>query len=140
MNHLFSGPIFFVRVTVLGRFIQCNIKTFLRRSTMVADIFSQTTTKLSRFDGNATFLEHAIILSKSLKYLLSCSQWSFLENISDKLDCLNNLEIVLIAKRLVFNTIVIMPEAQTLKFHGSIETTPVDVSEMCNQLTREGKC
>ena len=95
------------------------------------EFISKLTTKLSRFEGNATFVEHAIILSKSLKYLLSCCQWSFLENISDKLDCLNNLEIILIAKRLVFNTIVIMPKAQTTKFYGSIATAPVNVSEMC---------
>lgn len=52
----------------------------------------------------------------------------FLENILQELDCLNTLEVVLIAKRLLFKNIVIMPERQTpIKIHGSMINVSVTV-------------
>ena len=57
-----------------------------------------------------------------------------IEKIPKELDCFNNLELVLISKRLIFKEIVTMPKGQTPKIHGSIVNAPVNVSEACNHL------
>ena len=54
--------------------------------------------------ANPTFVEHATLLLRSLKFLVN---GLFLENKPAELGCLNNLEVVLIAKRHLFKKIVI---------------------------------
>ena len=61
-----------------------------------------------------------------------------IEKIPKELDCLNTLGLVLISKRLLFKKVVIMRKGQTPKMHGSIVNVPVNVSETCNYLPREG--
>ena len=63
-----------------------------------------------------------------------------IEKIPKELDSLNTLELFLISKGLLFKKIVIMPKGQTLIMHGSIVNVPVNVSETCNHMLREGNC
>ena len=57
-----------------------------------------------------------------------------IEKIPRELDCLNTLELVLISKRLLFKTIIIMPKEQVPKMHDSIVNVSVNASETCNHL------
>ena len=53
---------------------------------------------------------------------------------------LSCLEVILIAKRLPFNKIVIMPKGQTQKVHGSLVNVPLNVHETSTQLPQAGSC
>ena len=58
-----------------------------------------------------------------------------------ELGCLNTLGLVLISKRRLFlKKVVITLKEQTPKLHGWIVNVPVNLSETCNHLPREGNC
>ena len=54
----------------------------------------------------------------------------------DSLSGLRNLEKVLIAKRLLFKKIAIMPKGQSPKIRGAICNVPINSDEICNVLPR----
>ena len=56
--------------------------------------------------------------------------------IPDELKVLKNLERILIAKRIPFKKIVIMPEEQSPKMKGAICNLPLEYSDVCNALPR----
>ena len=60
-----------------------------------------------------------------------------LENVPKELDCLNTIEVISIAKRVLFKKIVIMPKGQRPKTNGSIVNVSVNVSKTCTQLLRK---
>ena len=58
--------------------------------------------------------------------------YNFPQNLSD----INRLEKVLIAKRLLFKKVVIMPKGNSPKIKGAICNVPVDTDDVCNVLPR----
>ena len=55
---------------------------------------------------------------------------------SDDFPPLNRLEKLIIAKRMLFKKIVIMPKGQSPKLNGSICNIPVECKDICNVLPR----
>lgn len=87
---------------------------------------------------NFTFVKHVMFLLIKEKVLCQAVVNGFqLENVPQELDCLNTLEVILIAKRLLFQKIVIISKGQTPKIHRSIVNVSVNVSETCTELPRE---
>ena len=84
--------------------------------------------------GNASAKEEKVLSCQAVVNGLQ------LENVPEELDCLNTLEVILIAKRLLCKKSFIISKRQTPKTHGSIVNVPVNVSESCTQLPREGSC
>ena len=58
------------------------------------------------------------------------------DEIPSELKCLEKLEQILIAQRLLFQKIVIMPKGQQRKIKGAICNVPVDCDQTCNVLPR----
>ena len=55
-----------------------------------------------------------------------------------ELRCIHQLERVLIARRLQFKEVTIMPKGQSPKFKGAICNVPIDVASTCNTLPCPG--
>ena len=53
-----------------------------------------------------------------------------------ELGCLEKLEQILIAQRIVFEKIIVMPKGQQRKIKGAICNVPVDCDQTCNVLPR----
>jgi len=92
--------------------------------------------KLS-FDGN----EYICMTchSKCIKRAIPCQAITnnlFVDNIPSELQCLRKLEQMLIAQRIVFQKIIIMPKGQQRKIKGAICNVPVQCDETCNILPR----
>lgn len=60
----------------------------------------------------------------------------FVDEVPSELECLQKLEHILIAQRIVFEKIVIMPKGQQRKIKGSICNVPVQCDKTCNVLPR----
>jgi len=58
------------------------------------------------------------------------------DKVPSELGCLEKLEQILIAQRIVFQKIVIMPKGQQRKIKGAICNVPVGCNETCNVLPR----
>ena len=56
-----------------------------------------------------------------------------------ELGCLEKLEQILIAQRIVFEKIIVMPKGQQRKIRGAICNVPVDCDQTCNVLPRPPK-
>ena len=60
----------------------------------------------------------------------------FVDDVPYDLECLRKLEQILIAQRIVFEKIVIMPKGQQRKIKGAICNVPVHCDQTCNILPR----
>ena len=58
------------------------------------------------------------------------------DEIPIELRCLEKLEQILIAQRIVFEKIIVMPKGQQRKIKGAICNVPVDCDQTCNVLPR----
>ena len=58
----------------------------------------------------------------------------FVDEVSCELECLRKLEQILIAQRIVFEKIVVMPKGQQRKIKGAICNVPVHCDQTCNIL------
>ena len=91
--------------------------------------------KLSSFDGKSRICRTCNSPAEKLKFpFQSGVNGLFLENIPQELHCLNNLEVISVAKRLLFEKPFIMPKRHILRIHGSIVNISVNVSKLSNQL------
>ena len=105
------------------------------------EFVNKLNTNVTSFDGNYYICKTCDTHTRKLKVPgQAVANGLIIEKIPKELDCLNTLELVLISKRLAFKKLVIMPKGQTPKMHGSIVNVPVNVSETCNHLPREGNC
>ena len=59
-----------------------------------------------------------------------------MDEIPRELSSLEKLEQILIAQRIVFEKIVVMPKGQQRKIKGAICNIPVECDQTCNQLPR----
>ena len=105
------------------------------------EFVNKLNTNVTIFDGNYYICKTCDTHTRKLKmpgpFVVN---GLIIENIRKELDCLNTLESVLISKRLLFKKFVILSKGQTPKMHGSIVNVPVNLSETCNHLPREGNC
>ena len=105
------------------------------------EFVNKLNTNVTIFDGNYYICKTCDTHTRKLKmpgpFVVN---GLIIENIRKELDCLNTLESVLISKRLLFKKFVILSKGQTPKMHGSIVNVPVNLSETCNHLPREGDC
>ena len=91
--------------------------------------------KLSSFDGKSPLCRICNSPAEKLKFPFQTGVNGLsLENILQELRCLNNLEVVFITKRLLFEKAFIMPKRHILRIHGSIGNISVNVSKLSNQL------
>jgi hypothetical protein len=60
----------------------------------------------------------------------------FVDETPTELAALEKLEQILVAQRIVFEKIVIMPKGQQRKIKGAICNVPVECSQTCNVLHR----
>ena len=77
--------------------------------------------------------------SKCIKNAIPCQAIInnlLVDDIPTELDCLRKLEQILIAQRIVFEKIVVMPKGQQRKIKGSICNVPVRCDQTCNILPR----
>ena len=58
----------------------------------------------------------------------------FVDDIPTELPCLEKLEQILIAQRIVFEKIVVMPKGQQRKIKGAICNVPVECDKTCQNL------
>ena len=65
-----------------------------------------------------------------------CSENMYVDEIPTELFSLEKLEQILIAQRIVFEKIVVMPKEQHRKIKGAICNVPVECDQTCNQLSR----
>ena len=65
-----------------------------------------------------------------------CSENMYVDEIPTELFSLEKLEQILIAQRIVFEKIVVMPKEQHRKIKGAICNVPVECDQTCNQLIR----
>ena len=61
---------------------------------------------------------------------------TYVDEIPRELSSLEKLEQILIAQRIVFEKIVVMPKGQQMKIKGAICNIPVECDQTCNQLPR----
>ena len=77
--------------------------------------------------------------SKGIKGKLPCQAVvnnMYVDEIPRELSSLEKLEQILIAQRIVFDKIVLMPKGQQRKIKGAICNIPVECDQTCNQLPR----
>ena len=77
--------------------------------------------------------------SKGIKGKLPCQAVvnnMYVDEIPRELSSLEKLEQILIAQRIVFEKIVVMPKGQQRKIKGAICNIPVEYDQTCNQLPR----
>lgn len=77
--------------------------------------------------------------SKVIKGKLPCQAVvnnMYVDEIPTELSSLGKLEQILIAQRIVFEKIVVMPKGQQRKIKGAICNIPVECDQTCNQLPR----
>jgi hypothetical protein len=60
----------------------------------------------------------------------------FVDETRTELAALKKLEQILVAQRIIFEKIVIMPKGQQRKIKGAICNVPVEYSQTCNVLPR----
>ena len=91
--------------------------------------------KLSSFDDKSPICRICNSPPEKLKFPFQTGvNGLFLENILQELRCLNNLELVFITKRLLFEKTFIMPKRHILRIHGSIVNISANVRKLSNQL------
>ena len=60
----------------------------------------------------------------------------YIDDVPNELLCLEKLEQILIAQRIVFEKIVVMPKGQQKKVKGAICNVPVECDQSCKVLPR----
>ena len=91
--------------------------------------------KLSSFDSKSRICRTCNFPAEKLKFPFQTGvNGLFLENILQELHYLNNLEVIFVAKRLLFEKTFIMPKRHILTIHGSIVNISVNVSKLSKQL------
>ena len=56
----------------------------------------------------------------------------YVDDVPNDLDVLSKLEQILVAKRIVFQKIIIMPKEQQRKIKGAICNVPIKCDQTCN--------